>query len=123
MLPRSEYFLECLFPSPHRLLIYHYNDMSNNRRSYPFVGKGIVNVRCIAAVELENGPHCGTHLLALHVGGVTGNTQSQESNKGRDDCVISAGATRLPLFRHGGEHIGGRLSVNSVGFSSLCRLR
>src|SRR4030095_4913409 len=57
MLPRSEYFLECLLPSPHRLPIYHYNDMSNNRRPYPFVGKGIVNVGCIAAVEFENGPH------------------------------------------------------------------
>jgi hypothetical protein len=51
-------------------------------------------------------------LLALHVGGVSGNTQSAESDKGRDDCVISAGATRLRLFRHGPTIFAGRLSVN-----------
>ncbi len=54
----------------------------------------------IAAIEFEDGPHRGTHLLALHVGGISGNTQSTESDKGRDDCVISAGATRLLVIRH-----------------------
>src|ERR1043166_10090172 len=103
MLPRSEYFLECLLPIPDRLPIYHYNDMPDNRRPYPFVGEGKVNVGRIAAVEFQDGPHRGTHFLALHVAGVTRNTQSQETTKGRDDCVISAGAARLPLFRHGAE--------------------
>ena len=100
MLPRSEYPPECLLPIPHGLPIYHYNDMLDNRRPYPFLGEGIVNVGRIAAVEFKNGPHCGTHLLALHVGGVSGNTQSAEPDKGRDDCVISAGATRLLVIRH-----------------------
>ena len=65
MLPRSEYPPECLLPIPHGLPIYHYNDMLDNRRPYPFLGEGIVNVGRIAAVEFKNGPHCGTHLLAL----------------------------------------------------------
>src|SRR6266536_4919579 len=112
MLPRSDYFLECLLPIPHRMPIYHYNDMPDNRRPYPFVGQGKVNVGRIAAVEFEDGPHRRTHLLALHVGGVSGNTQSAESDKGRDDCVISAGATRLLLVRHGADHIVAALSVN-----------
>src|SRR4026208_730331 len=88
MLPRSEYFLECLLPIPHRLPIYHYDDMPDNRRAYPFVGEGKVNGP-IAAVEFEDWPYRGTHLLALHVGGIRGNTQGTESDKGRDDCVIA----------------------------------
>ncbi len=86
--------------------------MTNDCRSDPFVREGKVNVGRIAAVEFEDGPHRGTHLLALHVSRVTRNTQSQESNKGRDDCVISAGAARFLLFRHGADHMAGRLSVN-----------
>jgi hypothetical protein len=100
MLPRSQYFLEGLPPIPHRLAIDPYNDMPDNRRSDPFVSEGKVDVGRIAAVEFEDGPHSGTHLLALHVGGVTRNTQSQESNKGRNDCVVSARAARCPVFRH-----------------------
>jgi len=118
MLPRSEYPPECLLPIPHGLPIYHYNDMLDNRRPYPFLGEGIVNVGRIAAVEFKNGPHCGTHLLALHVGGVSGNTQSAEPDKGRDDCVISAGATRLRLFRHGADLIGSWVYVNYPGGSA-----
>jgi hypothetical protein len=71
-----------------------------------------VNVGRIAAVEFKNGPHRRTYLLALHVGGVSGNTQSAEPDKRRDDCIISAGAARLLLFRHGADHIVGGLSVN-----------
>jgi hypothetical protein len=66
--------------------------MPDNRRSDPFVGEGKVNVGRIAAVEFEDGPHRGTHLLALHVGGVTGHAQSANSHEGRDHCVIPAGA-------------------------------
>ena len=65
----------------------------------PLVGEGKVNGR-IAAIEFEDGPHRGTHLLALHVGDISGNTQSTEPDEGRDDCVISAGATRLLVIRH-----------------------
>ena len=100
MLPRSQYSLECLLPIPHRLAIHPYNDMADNRRSDPFVGKGKVNVGRIAAVEFEDGPHRGTHLLALHVSGITGHTQSAKSHEGRDHCVISAGATRFLVVRH-----------------------
>ena len=96
--PRPQYSPECLFPIPHRLAIHFYNDMPDNRRSDPLVGEGKVNGR-IAAIEFEDGPHRGTHLLALHVGGISGNTQSTEPDEGRDDCVISAGATRLLVIR------------------------
>jgi hypothetical protein len=118
MLPRSQYFLECLSPIPHRLAIHLYNDMSDNRWSDPFVGEGKVNVGRIAAVEFEDWSHSRAHLLALHIGGVTGDTQSQKPDKGRDDCVISACATRLRLFRHGADHIAGRLSVNQSAFGT-----
>ena len=56
--------------------------------------------------------HTAAHLLALHMRGVSGNTQSTEPDEGRDNCVISAGATRLRLFRHAVDHIASRLSVN-----------
>jgi len=97
--PRPQYSPECLFPIPHQLAIHFYNDMPDNRRSDRLVGEGKVNGR-IAAIEFEDGPHRGTHLLALHVGGISGNTQSTEPDEGRDDCVISAGATRLLVIRH-----------------------
>ena len=74
-----------------------------------------MNVGRIAAVEFENGPHRGTDLLALHVGGIRGNTQRTDSDKGRDERIISAGATRLRLFRHGADHIAGRVRVNYPG--------
>jgi len=74
MLPRSQYSPKCLLPIPHLLAIYPYNDMPDNRRPDPFVGEGKVNVGRIAAVEFEDRPYRGTHLLALHVGGISGNT-------------------------------------------------
>src|SRR5438034_8135959 len=94
--------------------------MPDNRRSDSFVGEDKLNGP-IAAVEFEDGPHRSTHLLALHVGGISGNTQSAESDQGRDDCVISAGATRLRLFRHGADLIGGWVYVNYPRrFASPC---
>jgi len=99
-IPRSQYSLDCFPPIPYRLAIYHYNDMPDNRRTDSFVGEGKVNVGRIAAVEFENGPDRGTHLLALHVSGVTGHTQSAKSDQGRYDCVISAGSTRFLVVRH-----------------------
>jgi hypothetical protein len=74
--------------------------MPDNRRSDPFVGEGKVNVGRIAAVEFEDGPHRGTHLLALHVGGVTGHAQSANSHEGRDHCVIPAGTGDSLFVRH-----------------------
>jgi hypothetical protein len=59
-----------------------------------------VNVGRIAAVEFEDRPYHRAHLLPLHVSGISGDTQSTESNKGCDDCVISAGATRFLVVRH-----------------------
>ena len=114
MLPRSQYSPERLLPISDRLAIHLHNDMPDNRRSDPFVGERKVNVGRIAGVELEDRPHRGTHLLALHVGGISGNTQSTESDKGRDDCVISAGATRLRLFRHDADLIAGWVCVNQA---------
>src|SRR5438477_1329598 len=95
MLPRSYEPVERLIPILHRLAIHLHNDISDNRGTDSFVGEGKMNVGRVTAIEFEDWPHRRAHLLALHVGGVTGNTQSQESNKGRDDRVISTGAARL----------------------------
>jgi hypothetical protein len=122
MVSRPKNFLEHVSPILHRLIIDLHDDMLNNRRSDPFVGEGKVNGP-IAAVEFEDGPHRSTHLLALHVGGISGNTQSTESDKGCDDCVISAGPTRLRLFRHDGDLIAGWVCVNrAAGPSSSVQL-
>jgi len=114
MLPRSEYFLERLLPIPDRLPIYHYNDMPDNRRSDSFVSEGKVNVGRIAAIEFENRPHRRAHLLALHVRGVTGHTQSAKSDQRCDHCVVSARAARRPLFRHDADLIAGWVCVNQL---------
>src|SRR5438477_9105106 len=121
MLPRSQYSPKCLLPISHRLAIHPYNDIPDNRRPDSFVSEGKVNVGRIAAVEFKDGPHRGTHLLALHVGGISGNTQSTESDKGRDDCVISAGATRLRLFRHDAELSADWVCVNQAKPSLIGR--
>src|SRR5258705_6475771 len=121
MLARPQQLLECLMPVDHRLAIDFHNDMPDNRRSDSFVSEGKVNVGRIAAVEFKDGPHRGTHLLALHVGGISGNTQSTESDKGRDDCVISAGATRLRLFRHDADLIADWVCVNQARPSLIGR--
>ena len=80
-----------------------------------------MNVRFVAGIEFEDGPHRGTDLLALHVGGVSGNTQSTEPDKGRDNCVISAGATRLRLFRHDADLIADWVCVNQARPSLIGR--
>ena len=115
MLPRSQYFLEDLVPILRRLPIYLYYDMPDQRWTDTFVSKRKMNVRRVTAVEFEDRPYRGAHLLTLHVGGITRNAQSQESNKGCDDGVVSAGAARLLLLRHGGDHIAGAVSVNQAG--------
>jgi hypothetical protein len=71
-----------------------------------------VNVRPVAAVEFEDWPYRRTHLLALHVRSVTGNTQSQESNKDGNDCVVSTGAARLLYLGHGADDIAEQMRVN-----------
>jgi ketosteroid isomerase-like protein len=78
-----------------------------------------VNVGRITAAEFEDRPHRRAHLLALHVSRVTGHTNGTESNKGRDNCVISAGAARGPLFRHGGDLIAGSVCVNVAAIAVL----
>src|SRR5260370_23370373 len=101
-------------PIFYRLIIHLYNDMPNDCRADPFVTQGKVNVGGIAAIEFEDWPYRCAHLLALHVGCVTGNTQSQKSNKGRDDCIVSAGAAPLLFLRHGADDIVGGMSVNQA---------
>jgi hypothetical protein len=113
MVARSKNFLEHFVPILHWLIVHPDNDVLNNRRSDAFVGQDEVNGP-IGAIELEDWPHRGAHLLALHMGGVTRNTQSQESYKGCDHYVVSAGATRLRLFRHAADHIAGRFRVNRI---------
>jgi len=51
-------------------------------------------------------------LLALHVGGVTGNTQCQQCNKGRDNRFVSGGRAPLLFLRHGADDIARGMSVN-----------
>src|SRR5436309_11127339 len=103
MLPRSGQLVEHLIPILHWLAIQFHNHMPYNRRADSFVRNGKVNVGTVAAVELQDWPYRRTHLLTLHVGGVTGNTESQESNKRRDDRVIPTGAAPLvfPPARRG----------------------
>ena len=112
MLTWSEQFLHRFTPIFYRLIIHLYYDMSDQRRTDTFVSKRKMNVGRITAVEFEDWPHRRAHLLALHVGSVSGNTQSQESNKRRDNCVVSAGAAPLLFLRHGAEHIADGVSVN-----------
>jgi hypothetical protein len=88
--------------------------MADDGGAHTLVGQREMNVRMVAVTEFQDRPHRRTYLLALHVGGVTRNTQSQESYKGRNDCVVSAGATRLRLFRHAADHIAGRFRVNRI---------
>ena len=61
-----------------------------------------MNVRLVAGIEFEDRPHRRAHLLALHVSGISGDTQSARAQtEGCDDCVISAGATtRFLVVRH-----------------------
>src|SRR5437762_3977884 len=111
MVPGSENFFEHLGPVLHWLIVHFYADMFNDRWSDAFVGEGKSN-RPIAAIEFQNWPDRSAHLLALHISGVTGNTQSQKPNKRRDDCVVSAGGARLLFLRHGADHIADEVSVN-----------
>src|SRR5207249_5627006 len=97
MFASSKNYFQHLSPIPYWLIIHSYNHITNDRRADAFVGERELNWP-IAAAELEDRPHRRAHLLALHVSGVTGNTQSQESDKRSDDYVISNGATEfLPL--------------------------
>jgi len=113
MLSRAHQLVEHLWPILNWLAIHFHDDMPNDRGADPFVRNGKVNVRAIAAVEFEDWPYRRAHLLALNVGGIRGDTQRAESDKSRDDCIISAGAARLPLFRHGADPIAGH------GFMSI----
>jgi hypothetical protein len=77
MLTRSEQFLHRFTPIFYRLIIHFYYYMPNQRRTDTFVSKRKMNVGRVAAVELEDWPDRRAHLLALHVGSVTGDTHSQ----------------------------------------------
>src|SRR5437867_791975 len=111
MISRPKNFFEHLGPILRGLIIHLHDRMPNDRWSDAFVGEGKMN-RPIAALEFQDGPDRGTHLLALHVSGVSRNRHSQQSNKGRDDCVVSAGRALGLLLRHGADHIAGEMSVN-----------
>src|SRR5438445_13442125 len=78
-----------------------------------------MNVGRIAAIELQDWPHGRPHLLGLQLGRVTGNTQSTESDKRRDDCVVSTGDARGLFLRHGADPIADRVSVNRSGGSAF----
>ena len=111
MLSGSEYFPERLPPILHRLVIYIHNDVPDNGRTNPFVSQAEMNVGRIAAAEFENWPDRRPHLLTLDVSRITRHAQSAQPDKGRNDCVVSAGTTSFPLFRHDADHIAAGLSV------------
>jgi len=73
MLAGSPQFLEYLPPIPHRLAIHLNDHISYDRWTYSFIGESEMNVGRITRIELEDWPNGGAHLLALHIGGVTGN--------------------------------------------------
>jgi hypothetical protein len=79
MLTWSEQSLHRFTPIFYRLIVHFYYDVPDQRRTDTFISKRKMNVRRIAAVEFEDGPHCGTHLLALNVRGVTGNTHTAKN--------------------------------------------
>jgi hypothetical protein len=113
-------FFEHLGPILHRLIIHLHDDMLNDRWSDAFVGESELN-RPISAIELEDRPDRSAHLLALHVSSITGNTQSTESDKGRDDCVISAGAALSLVLRHEAEASSASTDVNRVAAELFVR--
>ena len=114
-------FIEHLNPILHRLIIHFHNHMLDDRWSDAFVGEGKSNGP-IAAIELENRPDRSAHLLALHVSGVTGNTQGADSYKGRDHRVVSAGAARYLVLRHDDDGIASRICVNESGRGGLSEI-
>ena len=77
MLSRPEQFLHRFIPIFYRLIIHFHYDVPDQRRTDTFVSKRKMNVGRVAAVELEDWPYHRAHLLALHVGGVTGHTDSE----------------------------------------------
>jgi len=111
MLARSEHFTKGFLPIPNRLAIYIDDDVPDNGRTNPFVSQAEMNVGRIAAAEFENRPDRRTHLLMLDVSRITGHAQSTEPDKGRNNCVVSAGATCFLFFRHDADHIAVGLSV------------
>ena len=106
--PGPDQFPECFNPVNHRLAINLHNDMADDGGAHTLVGQREMNVRMVAVTEFQDRPHRPAHLLALHIGGVTGNTQGEESHQGRDHRVVSAGAARCLLFRHEVDLIAGR---------------
>ena len=79
-----------------------YNDMFNDRRPDPLVRQGEINVRRVAAIEFEDWPYRRPHLLPLHVGSITGNKQSADSDECRNQCAVSAYTVCRLFFRHEG---------------------
>lgn len=93
VLTRAEDFPEHFAPVLDRLTIYFHDNLSNKCRSDTLVSESEVNVGRVTAVEFENRPDCGAHLLALHISGVTGNAQGKSTNQGRYDRLIAADRT------------------------------
>jgi hypothetical protein len=114
MISGTKNLFEHLGPLLHWLAIHSHHDMFNDRRPDPFVSESKLN-RSVAAIEFQDGPDRRAHLLSLPVSGVTGNTQSTESNKRRDHRVVSAGTARYLVLRHDDDGIAGRICVNESG--------
>ena len=96
---RSEKRVEYLRPSPHQSIVYSYGDTFYDRRPDAFIRKRKSNW-AITRIELKYWPDLRTHLLTLHVGGVTTNAQRAESNERRDERFISTGVAGLAISAH-----------------------
>lgn len=99
---RTEKFVEHRRPIPDRLAVYFYNRMFDDGRADSLVSEREMN-GTIARIEFEDWPHLRAHLLALHVSSVAGNAQRAEADEHRNPCLVSDGAARRLVLRHGGK--------------------
>ena len=96
MVSGAKNFFEHLGPILHRLIIHVEDDVLMIAGPTPLLARA----NRIGQLLLSNsrtGQTRRAHLLALHVGSVTGNTHSEQCNEGCDDRFVSGGRARLPF--------------------------
>ena len=104
---RAKQFLQHIPPLPHGLSIDCHYDVANDRRSNPFVIQVEADVRVVARAVFEDRPDGGADLLALDVGGVTGNEERGNADERGDDGFVSNLAPGL-ICSHGRDGSEGR---------------
>lgn len=83
-----EQFLERLGPIADRLPVDRHYDMTDDGGSDSFVLEDQSNLRVIAGAVLEDRPNGRAHLLALDVGGVTGDEKRGNADQRGDDGFV-----------------------------------